>query len=133
MWRRKAVRIAIVDADLIARKRHRFPNLVCMKLSGYFKAAGNPVALKTDYEGLDRFGRVYIAKVFTDTEVPEAVLRLPNVRYGGTGFFYDKAEPLPPAAPETVKGFPAMTLSPNLPPSTSGRESQSMRFLRWPG
>lgn len=97
MWRRKAVRIAIVDADLIARKRHRFPNLVCMKLSGYFKAAGNPVALKTDYEGLDRFGRVYIAKVFTDTEVPEAVLRLPNVRYGGTGFFYDKAEPLPPA------------------------------------
>ena len=29
--------IAVIDADLIGRKRHRFPNLVCMKLSGYHK------------------------------------------------------------------------------------------------
>ncbi|MBQ8699566.1 MAG: hypothetical protein IJ521_11335, partial [Schwartzia sp.] len=68
------MRIAIVDADLIARKRHRFPNLVCMKLSGYFKDAGNSVVLKTNYEELADFGRVYIAKVFTDTRVPEAIL-----------------------------------------------------------
>ena len=32
--------IAIIDADLIGRKRHGFPNLCCMKLSGYFKAYG---------------------------------------------------------------------------------------------
>lgn len=89
------MRIAIIDADLIGRKRHRFPNLVCMKLAGYYKAAINSVVLKTDYEELDEFDRVYIAKVFTDTTVPENVLRFPNVRYGGTGFFYDKAEPLP--------------------------------------
>lgn len=67
-----------------------------MKLAGYFKDAGNPVVLKADYDGLDEFGRVYIAKVFTDTEIPECVLRHPNVKYGGTGFFYDKAESLPP-------------------------------------
>lgn len=29
--------IAIIDADLIGRKRHRFPNLACMKISGYWK------------------------------------------------------------------------------------------------
>ena len=29
------MRIAILDADLIGRKRHRFPILACMKLSGY--------------------------------------------------------------------------------------------------
>ena len=29
--------IAIIDADLIGRKKHRFPNLVCMKLSNYLR------------------------------------------------------------------------------------------------
>ena len=88
-------RIAVVDADLIGRKKHRFPNLACMKLSGYHKGRGDDVALKTDYEGLDKFDRVYLSKVFTDTEVPEGVLGMGNVSYGGTGFFYDRAPSLP--------------------------------------
>ena len=33
--------------------------------------------------------------MFTDTYIDESILRLPNVSYGGTGFFYDKAQPLP--------------------------------------
>ena len=33
-------KVAIIDADLIGRKKHRFPNLVCMKLSGYYKELG---------------------------------------------------------------------------------------------
>lgn len=48
-----------------------------------------------DYKSLDRYDLVYISKVFTDTVVPQKVLSLPNVKYGGTGFFYDKASPLP--------------------------------------
>lgn len=92
--------IAIIDADLIGRKRHRFPNLTCMKISGYYKSYGWFVKLKTDYDGLDKFHKVYIAKVFTDTPIPDDglfgnVLELPNVEYGGTGFFFDKATPLP--------------------------------------
>lgn len=43
--------IGIIDADLISRKRHRFPNLVCMKLSGYYKSKGYAVDLLTTYEG----------------------------------------------------------------------------------
>lgn len=46
------MRIAIIDADLIGRKRHRFPNLVCMKLSGFYKEQGALVHLKLDYEAL---------------------------------------------------------------------------------
>lgn len=88
-------RIAIIDADLIGRKRHRFPNLACMKLSGYWKERGADVILKTDFTDLAEFDRVFVSKVFTDTPVPENVLSLPNVQYGGTGFFYDKAAPLP--------------------------------------
>lgn len=34
------MRIGIIDADLLYRKRHRFPNLACMKLSAYWKEQG---------------------------------------------------------------------------------------------
>lgn len=89
------MKIAIIDADLIGRTKHRFPNLVCMKLSGYYKELGNDVELKTDYENLEHYDKVFISKVFTDTFINENVLSLPNVEYGGTGFFYDKAPKLP--------------------------------------
>lgn len=41
-------KVAIIDADLIGRKKHRFPNLVCMKLSGYWKEKDAHVELKTN-------------------------------------------------------------------------------------
>ena len=106
--------IAIIDADIIGRKKHRFPNLCCMKLSAYYKSLGNAVVLKTDYNDLNIYDKVYISKVFTDTEIPgepedkrdkscetivewysdNEFLKQPNIEYGGTGFFYDKAPPL---------------------------------------
>ena len=85
------MKIAVIDADLIGRKRHRFPNLACMKISAHHKAVGDAVELKTDYDSLADYDAVYISKVFTDTPVPDAVLKLDNVSYGGTGFYYDKA------------------------------------------
>lgn len=66
-----------------------------MKISGYEKSRESTVILKLDYNDLSQFDKVYISKVFTDTYIPKEVLNLPNVVYGGTGFFYDKAEPLP--------------------------------------
>lgn len=89
------MKIAIIDADLIGRNKHRFPNLVCMKLSGYYKELGAEVELKLDYENLAVYDKVFISKVFTDTPIDEETLELPNVEYGGTGFFYDKAPKLP--------------------------------------
>lgn len=89
------MKIAIIDADLIGRNKHRFPNLVCMKLSGYHKELGNEVRLKTDYDNLDVYDKVFISKVFTDTPIDEFILKLPNVEYGGTGFYYDKSPKLP--------------------------------------
>lgn len=66
-----------------------------MKLSGFHKEKGDNVVLKTDYDNLDSFDKVFISKVFTDTPVNEKVLKMSNVEYGGTGFFYDKAPRLP--------------------------------------
>lgn len=104
------MRIAIIDADLIGRVKHRFPNLASEKISGYFKDHGHDVELKLDYENLDEFDHVYISKVFTDTPCPildalskpkgqlklftENTLSLKNVSFGGTGFYFDKAPDL---------------------------------------
>ena len=44
--RRDNMNVAIIDADLLGRKNHRFPNLVCMKLSSYFKSQGNNVVFE---------------------------------------------------------------------------------------
>jgi len=89
------MKIAVIDADLLNKKRNRFPNLACMKISGFYKEHGHEVKLLTDYDLVSSYDRVFVSKVFTDTIVPDEVLNLPNVEYGGTGFFYDKAPRLP--------------------------------------
>lgn len=89
------MKIAIIDADLIGRKNHRFPNLACMKISGFYKEQSHHVKLKLDYSDLENYDKVFVSKAFTDTYIPEAVFQMENVEYGGTGFFYDKAPPLP--------------------------------------
>ena len=62
------MKIAIIDADLLGRQRHRFPNLACEKISGYWKEQGATVELKLDYEFCTRqctpiayvlFGRIW--------------------------------------------------------------------------
>lgn len=89
------MKIGIIDADLIGRKKHRFPNLACMKISGYHKELGDSVHLLLSYDNVCDFDKVYISKVFTDTSVPEEILDSSNVEYGGTGFYFDKAPNLP--------------------------------------
>jgi hypothetical protein len=66
-----------------------------MKISSYEKKQGHNVKLLTDYKNLREYDIVYVSKVFTDTDVPIEVLSDPRVKYGGTGFYYDKAPRLP--------------------------------------
>lgn len=40
----KKLKIGIVDADLIGREKHRFPNLACEKISGYHKGSDDELA-----------------------------------------------------------------------------------------
>lgn len=82
------MRIGIVDADLIGRKKHRFPNLASMKMSAFYKLHGHDVSLLRSYNDVQNYDEVFISKVFTDTEVPSEVLALGNVKHGGTGFSY---------------------------------------------
>lgn len=91
----KSIKIGIVDADLLGRRNHRFPNLVCEKLSGYWKMQGAEVELLMDYDHFNDYDHVYVAKVFTDTPVPEWLTETDKIHIGGTGFFFDKAPNLP--------------------------------------
>ena len=87
--------IGIIDADLIGKKKHRFPNLACIKISSYHKNQGHNVKLLLSYDDIENYDKIFLSKVFTDTPVPEGITDLSWVEYGGTGFFYDKATPLP--------------------------------------
>lgn len=89
------MKIGIIDADLIGRKNHRFPNLASMKISAHHKSIGDVVSLLLSYDEISEYDKVYISKAFTDTYVPKSAISMSNVSYGGTGFFYDKAPPLP--------------------------------------
>lgn len=89
------VKIGIIDADLLGRRKHRFPNLACEKLSGYWKEQGATVKLLLDYNQIPDYNEVYISKVFTDTEVPIGIEETKNVHFGGTGFYFDQAPNLP--------------------------------------
>lgn len=89
------MKIGIIDADLLNRKKHRFPNLACMKISAYHKEQGHDVHLLLSYDEIEAYDKVFISKVFTDTPVPEGITELSRVEYGGTGFFFDKAPNLP--------------------------------------
>lgn len=80
--------IGIIDADMLNRAT-RHPNLSCLKLSGYHKLRGDNVKLLEDWGGIADFDRVYIAKVFDYSKVPFDPASVPNVVYGGTGFFFD--------------------------------------------
>lgn len=77
--------VGIIDAEIIGKTKHRFPNLCCMKISSYHKSIGDDVVLLSSYEGLENFDKVYISKVFTKTKVPPEVLKMKTVEYGGNG------------------------------------------------
>lgn len=88
------MKIGIMDADLLCHPRHSFPNLACMKLSGFHKSRGEDTELVPDSSTAGAYDRVYVSRVFTDTVIPAEALQLQNIVCGGTGFHYDKAEPL---------------------------------------
>lgn len=88
-------KIGVIDADLIGRKRHRFPNLACMKISAYYKSLGYIVSLLRSWDEIENYDKVFVSKVFTDTPVPDGIEKLSWIECGGTGFYYDKAPPLP--------------------------------------
>ena len=86
--------IGIIDADLLdGGTRH--PNIALMKISKYYKDNGHNVGLLLNYNSLINYDKVFLSKVFDFTKIPINIEDYPNIEYGGTGFFFDKAPCLP--------------------------------------
>ena len=65
-----------------------------MKISSYYKSYGHKTNLLLSYKNFDKYDKIFISKVFDYTHIPDNIIELKNVEYGGTGFFFDKAPPL---------------------------------------
>lgn len=119
----KNIKVGIIDAEIIWKSaytelgKHRFPNLASMKISGYHKSIGDEVTLITElpltYQLRDlykKYDKIYISKVFVETCVPTELLRMSNVVYGGTGFYYSDAQFLPNKIENHMPDYHYMTI-----------------------
>lgn len=92
----KKLPVGLVDADLLC-KGTRHPNLVLLKLAGYFRDHGIPYELIIDDNvDLERYQRVYLSRVFVFTTLPQFVTDYQaahpktwekKLQMGGTGFY----------------------------------------------
>ena len=55
----ESMNIGIIDAEIMGKSKHRFPNLACMKLSGYYKELKNNVELLLSYDDLEKYDKVF--------------------------------------------------------------------------
>ena len=121
--RNKLKRVALVDADLLANGT-RHPNLVLLKLAGYFRDNNISYSLITDGKAdVNNFDRVYLSKVFTFTPPPQFFVELKEnnpvlfeqkIRFGGTGW-YATEENLEIFLAKRNKDFYQLDKDPDLP------------------
>ena len=62
--------IGIIDAEIVGKSKHRFPNLCSMKISAWHKLQGDKVDLLLSYDNISQYDKVYISKVFIKTNIP---------------------------------------------------------------
>ena len=99
-----ALNIGIIDADMVYRhNKTSMPNLASMKISAWHKNKGDQVSFCSSADIL-LFDRIYVSKVFSDTEIPSD-LNSPNCVFGGTGFYGEKAQPLPPEIEHSMPDY----------------------------
>jgi len=79
------MRIGLIDVDNARLKKPKFPNLALMKISAWHKAQGDHVEW---WNGLERYDRVYMSKVFSDEYTPdmEFAIQADEVIRGGSGY-----------------------------------------------
>lgn len=84
---------------LLAADSHHFPNLPLMKISAYYKAAGNSVEW---WRSDEEYDIVFCSVIFSETEVPE-ITNAKEVHFGGSGISLKKS--LPNAIEHTMPDY----------------------------
>ena len=91
---KKHILVGLVDADLLDNGS-RHPNLVLLKLAGFFK--DNEVAYELILDGdadIKKYSRIYVSRVFTFTSLPSFITNADKrsakkINLGGTGQYAD--------------------------------------------
>lgn len=115
--------VGLVDADLLC-KGTRHPNLVLLKLAGYFRDHRIPYELIIDENAdLERYQRVYLSRVFVFTSLPKFITNYQTahpktwekkLQMGGTGF-YATEDDREKFDEERRKDMMRLTIDPYLP------------------
>lgn len=110
--------IGLIDADLLDNGT-RHPNLVLLKLAGFFHDNGIPFELILDPQANTlHYTRIYLSCVFTFTKLPELYIRSKGTpeekkfKCGGTGFYANEAFPghgSPDNSPDRRKAYHFLT------------------------
>lgn len=84
---------------LLAADSHNFPNLPLMKISAYYKAAGNRVEW---WRADEEYDIVFCSVIFSETEIPK-ITNAKEVHFGGSGISLEKS--LPDAIEHTTPDY----------------------------
>lgn len=84
---------------LLAADSHNFQNLPLMKISAYYKAAGNRVEW---WRADEEYDIVFCSVIFSETEVPK-ITNAKEVHFGGSGISLEKS--LPDAIEHTTPDY----------------------------
>lgn len=84
---------------LLAADSHNFPNLPLMKISAYYKAAGNRVEW---WRADEEYDSVFCSVIFSETEIPK-ITNAKEVHFGGSGISLEKS--LPDAIEHTTPDY----------------------------
>lgn len=88
--------IGIIDVDMVAQSKKRFPNLASMKISSFWKQRGEETMLVSTPLEATTCRKIYASKVFTDTIEPDWMKLFDDrLERGGTGYYFADAKPLP--------------------------------------
>jgi hypothetical protein len=107
----------IVDADLLDNGT-RHPNLVLMKLAGYFRDRNISYKFiyNNDNDDISNYSFIYVSKVFTFTKVPSFLDKIEpsKIIKGGTGYYVEE-DNLELFNQQREDDMARLELDPNLP------------------
>ncbi len=105
----------IVDADLLDNGT-RHPNLVLMKLAGYFRDRNIPYKFIYNNDDISKYSFIYVSKVFTFTKVPSFLDKIDpsKIIKGGTGYYVEEDD-LELFNQQREDDMARLELDPNLP------------------
>lgn len=124
-------KILLIDSDFLDNNA-KHPNLALMKISNYYKNKGFETELLKSYnQDYINYPNIFLTKVFEDTKINIPLDNIPNLQYGGTGFFFDKAPNLHEDIEHTMPDYNLYSDFVNDYKNSDKHQSKIKNFTDW--